>query len=227
MPDLGANDYFDCPNPYALRVQDFDHDGDSYRLALRFLGNVSAGDPEDRALSVEGGTAADMRRWEGSARFRRALNKCRRMANEERAYDAQKAQRGDPWRSPPKRVGMFDPFSRAATAWRERASAREWLNALMGATVDEPETARPGETVFRPFTDLSPAEAAAAAAQQMPQSAPAEQPPDTPGSGTGVQGETGFWVTGGQVTALSRGESGWQAADVGHEGLKSDGVPWR
>jgi hypothetical protein len=227
MPDLGAHDYFDCPNPYGLRAADFDNDGHSYRLALRFLGNLSAGDPEDRALSVEGGTPAHMRKWEGSARFRRALNKCRRMATEERAYEAQKAQRGDPWRSPPKRVGMFDPFSRAATAWRERASARDWLNALMGATVDEPETARPGEQTFRPFTDLSPQEAAAAAAQQMPQSAPAEQPPDTAGSDVGVPGEVGFWVQGGQVTALSRVDGGWKAADVHHEGLRQDGVPWR
>jgi hypothetical protein len=226
MPDLGAADFFDCPNPYGLRAQDFDNDGDSYRLALRFLGNVSAGDPEDRALSVEGGTAADMRRWEGSARFRRALNKCRRMANEERQYEAHKAQRGDPWRSPPSR-GMFDPFSRAATAWRERASARDWLAALTGAVHDQPEVARPGEQRFVPFTDLTPQEAAAAAAQQMPQQTPTEQPPDTPGSDTGVQGESGFWVTGGQVTALQRTDGGWEAADVHHEGLRQDGVPWR
>jgi hypothetical protein len=225
MADLSA-DGFDIPNPYGLRAADFEHDMDSYRLALRFLGNLSAGDTEERALSVEGGTPAHMRKWEGSARFRRALNKCRRVATEERAYEAQKAQRGDPWRTPPRR-GMFDPFSRAATAWRERASARDWLAALTGAVHAQPEPARPGEQRFVPFTDLTPQEAAAAAAQQMPQQAPTEQPPDTPGSDTGVQGESGYLVTGGHVTALQRTDGGWQAADVHHEGLKQDGVPWR
>jgi hypothetical protein len=225
MADLSA-DGFDIPNSYGLKVADFDFDQDSYQTALRYLGNLTCGDDDDRALSVEGATEEMRRAWEASPRFRRALGKCRRMGAEERDYTARKARGGDPWRTPPSR-GIFDPFSRAATAWRERASAREWLNALMGATVDEPERPKPGETVFRPFTDLSPAEAAVAAAQQMPQSSPAENPPDTPGAEVGVQGESGYWVTGGTVTALQRGESGWQAADVHHEGLKQDGVPWR
>jgi hypothetical protein len=221
--DLHADGH-DVPNPYGLKVTDLDGDTDSYHRALRFLGNVTTGTPEDRALSLEGATEEMRRAWEGSARFRRALSKCRRLGTEERAYEARK--RGDPWRLPPKR-GMFDPFSRAATAWRERATARDWLSALMGTVDDQPERARPGEQKFVAFTDLDPREAAAAAAQQMPQSAPTEQVPDTPGAEVGVQGESGYWVTGGTVTALQRGESGWQAADVHHEGLKQDGVPWR
>jgi hypothetical protein len=44
----------------------------------------------------------------------------------------------------------------------------------------------------------------------------------------GHPGESGYWVTGGVVTPLQRGESGnWKASDSPREGLAPDGVPWR
>jgi hypothetical protein len=87
----------------------------------------------------------------------------------------------------------------------------------------------PGEQRFTRFQDLDPTSARVASGQQEARKAvqPWDQPQlfQTP---PGAPGESGFWVTGGQVTALTRGESGnWKAADVHHEGLKQDGVPWR
>jgi hypothetical protein len=87
----------------------------------------------------------------------------------------------------------------------------------------------PGEQRFTAFQDLDPVTARVASGQQ--EARKAAQPWDgagTPGSGTGVPGESGFWVTGGEVTPLTRGESGgWKVAPVARQGLKPDGVPWR
>jgi hypothetical protein len=86
-----------------------------------------------------------------------------------------------------------------------------------------------GEQRFIPIQDMDPTTARVASGQQ--EARKVAQPWDgagTPGSGTGVAGESGFWVTGGEVTPLTRGESGnWKVAPVQHEGLKQDGVPWR
>jgi hypothetical protein len=87
----------------------------------------------------------------------------------------------------------------------------------------------PGEQRFTAFADMDPVSARVASGQQEARKATQQwDGAGTPGSGTGAPGESGYWVVGGEVTALTRGENGsWKAAPVAREGLKPDGVPWR
>lgn len=87
---------YDLPNPYGLQASDFDHDMDSYRAALGFLGDVSCGVDEEKALADNGGSPHLMRSWEGSQRFRRVLGKVRRMGEEEREHAQLKAASAQP-----------------------------------------------------------------------------------------------------------------------------------
>jgi hypothetical protein len=98
------SEFSNIPNWHGLQASDFDFDMDSYTVALRFLGDVSVGTPEDDALRIEGGTPEMRRSWESSRRFRRSLGKCREMGEQERAHAAQ--QQPDPFSGIPPRGGM-------------------------------------------------------------------------------------------------------------------------
>jgi len=79
-------DLADIPNPYGLKAADFDYDRGSYAAALGFLGDVSVGADEPRALTAEGATQEMLRGWESIPRFRRALGQCREMGAQDRAF---------------------------------------------------------------------------------------------------------------------------------------------
>ena len=168
--DLGA---YDIANPYALRASDFGDDMDSYHAALGFLGDVACGEPEEKALQRNGGTPGMLVAWEGVGKFRRVLGKCRQAGQAAREYEARKReQTEDPFRTPARsRLDkLFDPFRRGAP--RPDASPG-YLRAFTEATramtaATDGERAAPGEQRFVSFEDLSPEQAAMAAAQQMP-----------------------------------------------------------
>lgn len=87
--DLSSN--FDIPNPYGLRATDFNHQLDSYIVALKFLGDLATGTPEDKALEQNGGTKAMVQAWQRSDNFRHVLSKCRKANAGHAVEDAQSA----------------------------------------------------------------------------------------------------------------------------------------
>jgi hypothetical protein len=93
-----------------------------------------------------------------------------------------------------------------------------------GAANEQPVP--PGEQRFTSFEQMDAATARVAAQQQEPPRSHWDQA-ETPGAQIGVQGESGFWVSGGVGTPLERTKDGWRASEVGHEGLAPDGVPRR
>jgi hypothetical protein len=121
VPDLSAELYI--PNPYSLRVAEFDYDATSYRAALGFLSDLSGGTDESRALEINGGNPAMLTGWKRSEKFRRVYAKCRAAGEVEREAmrareSAQEATEGDeagnpssqtfvPLESLPARPGVF------------------------------------------------------------------------------------------------------------------------
>jgi hypothetical protein len=191
VADLAADGY-NIPNAYGLKPADFEHDQESYSAALAFLGDVSCGEPEDRALLNNGGSPEMLRAWESSARFRRALAKCRKLGAEEREHDRRRA--ADDWPAPP-RWGQrrFDPFARRFSAWREQAGALDWLSWLKreaGQPVDGPVA--PGESRFVPISDLTDAQLREIRLQQRSQQEPAQPAPAPRQDGATTDG--GVWV---------------------------------
>jgi hypothetical protein len=140
----------------------------------------------------------------------------------------------DDWGAPPRWGGpRFDPFHRRLSAIRERASSLDWLSWLKlqaGHPPADTGRAAPGETRFIPITDMSPAEARAAAQQQMPPRDPAKQPvdpfyrkpnPDSYPQQLDKDGHPvpeGFLVVGGVARPLADTWSG--------EGMSDDGARW-
>src|ERR1035437_6846205 len=88
MPDLSPA--FDIPNPFMLRAADFDYDGTSYTVALKFLSDLAGGTVESDALKINGGTVPMLRSWQRSDRFRRVHDKCRRAGEAEQVAAAER-----------------------------------------------------------------------------------------------------------------------------------------
>lgn len=162
-------DYADFPNSWALRAADFDYDPDSYLKAIGFLGDVSVGAPEERALSNEAATAEMLRSWEQSHRFRRALDKARRMGDAERRYDERRAQpQADPFATPPRRGAPDIALEQYNPAEPPPDGLRGWLKRLAARARIEIEQApppAPSAVRFIPLADLTPADMAVIAQQ--------------------------------------------------------------
>ena len=86
------DEFANIPNRFGLTADDFSLDMESYAAALGFLGDVSSGSTEDRALTANGGSQAKRRAWEGSQRFRMALARARQEGAQEAAYERARAE---------------------------------------------------------------------------------------------------------------------------------------
>lgn len=97
----------DFPNPYGLHASDFDHDLESYAVALKFLSDLSGGTEQERALQINGADEALLQSWKSSSRFRKVLAKCRAaVAQEKAALEARETEAEQPKLPPPGSFGF-------------------------------------------------------------------------------------------------------------------------